>query len=119
MDLIMEGGIQLQLYGLPDNDRRSPHKSPFWVQNDFGSMRVFHRGVVTALSQFRSWGSCDEKDLLIQVTKWAQSQDSCFALVVESSNWIIGIVEMKKICLGGQRVSERCCFQDMSMGLIH
>ena len=97
----------------PDNDRHTPYKSPFWAQRDFGSMRVFHRGVVTALSQFGSWGGCDEKDLLIQVTKWAQSQDSCFALVVESSNWIIGVVDRVRSiplyydnCLQSPRVSD-------------
>jgi len=103
----------------PYSDRRASHRSPFWIESNFGSMRVFHRGVVTALNQLSSWGGCDEKELLIRVTKWARAQDSCFALVAENSSWIIGIVDqVRSIPLYYDNCSQSPCLSDSPYAFI-
>jgi len=68
----------------------SPH---LWTESWSGATRIRYRGSVINLDQFPSVEVYDEEALLNEITRWARTQHSCFALMIESKRWLIGIAD--------------------------
>jgi asparagine synthase (glutamine-hydrolysing) len=68
-------------------------ESRLWKSHSGRDFTIYYRGSIKQLEEVESWSTDSVKGIAVSVKEWIQSHNSCYAFIVESQKWCVGVVD--------------------------